>query len=474
MLFNSIDFFIFLPLVFSLYWFVCYKNLKLQNLLIVISSYVFYGWWDWRFLSLILFSTLVDYFIGRGLKNENNNRNRKLLLWISILVNLGFLGFFKYYNFFVISFAEAFTLFGSSININTLNIILPVGISFYTFQTLSYSIDVYKRKLEPTNDFIGFAAFVCFFPQLVAGPIERGTHLLPQILNKRTFSFHQAVQGSKLIIWGLFKKVVIADSLSFHVNNIFNNYKFQEGGVLWLGLIYFSIQIYCDFSGYSNIARGVSNLFGFNLIINFKTPYFSRNIGEFWNRWHISLSTWFRDYIYIPLGGSRVTKFKAIRNIFVIFLVSGFWHGSNLTYLFWGLVHAIIYIPTFIIKSNKTFSTSVVACDRFFPTLKEIFQMLLTYFCVLISWVFFRSDTITDAFNYLKIMFFEFNLPKSNLEGVGYLLIFILFDWFSRKDFNNLNFSKFIIVKWLIFLFFSYQILIHFGKVSNDFIYFQF
>jgi len=244
--------------------------------------------------------------------------------------------------------------------------------------------------------------------------------------------------------------------------------------VLWLGLIYFSIQIYCDFSGYSNIARGVSNLFGFNLIINFKTPYFSRNIGEFWNRWHISLSTWFRDYIYIPLGGSRVTKFKAIRNIFVIFLVSGFWHGSNLTYLFWGLVHAIIYIPTFIIKSNKTFSTSVVACDRFFPTLKEIFQMLLTYFCVLISWVFFRSDTITDAFNYLKIMFFEFNLPKSNLEGVGYLLIFILFDWFSRKDFNNLNFSKFIIVKWLIFLFFSYQILIHFGKVSNDFIYFQF
>jgi len=220
----------FLPLVFSLYWFVCYKNLKLQNLLIVISSYVFYGWWDWRFLSLILFSTLVDYFIGRGLKNENNNRNRKLLLWISILVNLGFLGFFKYYNFFVISFAEAFTLFGSSININTLNIILPVGISFYTFQTLSYSIDVYKRKLEPTNDFIGFAAFVCFFPQLVAGPIERGTHLLPQILNKRTFSFHQAVQGSKLIIWGLFKKVVIADSLSFHVNNIFNNYKFQEGG----------------------------------------------------------------------------------------------------------------------------------------------------------------------------------------------------------------------------------------------------
>ena len=306
MLFNSIDFAIFLPIVFSLYWFVTNKNLKLQNFLIVVASYLFYGWWDWRFLSLIIFSTIVDYSIGQKLQNEESQVKRKALLWTSILVNLGFLGFFKYYNFFLDNFISAFSFFGKEINASSLNIILPVGISFYTFQTLSYTIDVYKRKLEPTKDFISFSAFVSFFPQLVAGPIERATNLLPQFYKKRTFEYAQAVDGMRQILWGLFKKVVIADTCAEYANLIFNNSADYSGSTLVLGAICFTFQIYGDFSGYSDIAIGTSRLFGFNLKQNFAFPYFSRDIAEFWRRWHISLSTWFRDYLYIPLGEVEV------------------------------------------------------------------------------------------------------------------------------------------------------------------------
>ena len=308
MLFNSIDFAILLPIIFILYWFVTNKNLKLQNFLIVVASYLFYGWWDWRFLSLIFFSTLVDFTIGQKLRKEQNQLKRKVLLWTSILINLGFLGFFKYYNFFLENFITAFSLFGTPINVQGLNIILPVGISFYTFQTLSYTIDVYKRKLEPTKDFIAFTAFVSFFPQLVAGPIERATNLLPQFYAKRNFDYSKAIDGMRLILWGLFKKVVIADTCSIFVDDIFQNYMNYSGGTLIVGAILFSFQIYCDFSGYSDIAIGTAKLFGINLMTNFRTPYFSRNIAEFWRRWHISLSTWFRDYLYIPLGGSKVEK----------------------------------------------------------------------------------------------------------------------------------------------------------------------
>jgi alginate O-acetyltransferase complex protein AlgI len=324
MLFNSLDFAIFLPLVFSLYWFVINKNLKFQNLLLVISSYIFYGWWDYRFLSLIFFSTIVDYFVGRKLQNEENRSKRKLLLYCSIIVNLGFLGVFKYYNFFLENFISAFSFFGQEIQGNSLNIILPVGISFYTFQTLSYTIDVYKRKLEPTRDFISFSAFVSFFPQLVAGPIERATNLLPQFYEKRTFNYNNAVDGMRQILWGLFKKIVIADNCAEYANLIFNNSTDYSGITLVLGAIFFTFQIYCDFSGYSDIAIGTSRLFGFNLKQNFAFPYFSRDIAEFWRRWHISLSTWFRDYLYIPLGGSRGSVSMRIRNIFIIFIVSGF------------------------------------------------------------------------------------------------------------------------------------------------------
>ena len=356
MLFNSIDFAIFLPVVFILYWFLLNKNVKQQNLLVFIVSYIFYGWWDWRFLSLILFSTIVDYSIGILLSKENNKKKRKLFLWISILVNLGFLGFFKYYNFFLENFVQAFSFFGKQIQPNTLNIILPVGISFYTFQTLSYTIDVYRKKLEPTKYFIVFGSFVSFFPQLVAGPIERATNLLPQFFQLRKFNYLQAVDGMRQILWGLFKKVVIADNAAEFANLYFNNSGSYTGSELALGALFFTFQIYGDFSGYSDIAIGVSRLFGFNLKRNFAFPYFSRDIAEFWRRWHISLSTWFRDYLYIPLGGSRGGTWMKVRNTFIIFLVSGFWHGANWTFVVWGALNAIYFLPSkrrFIICSSK-------------------------------------------------------------------------------------------------------------------------
>jgi D-alanyl-lipoteichoic acid acyltransferase DltB (MBOAT superfamily) len=359
MLFNSIDFALFLPIVFILYWFFINKNLKLQNILLVIASYVFYGWWDWRFLSLIVFSSFVDYSVGVALSKTNLEHKRKLLLWTSILINLGFLGFFKYYNFFAESFADAFTLFGRHMEPSRLQILLPVGISFYTFQTLSYSIDVYKRKLEPTKDVVAFFAFVSFFPQLVAGPIERATNLLPQFYKKRHFVYAKAVDGMRQILWGLFKKMVIADNCAEYANQIFNNYEDYSGSTLFLGALFFTFQIYGDFSGYSDIAIGTSRLFGFNLMQNFAFPYFSRDIAEFWRRWHISLSTWFRDYLYIPLGGSRGGTWMKVRNTFIIFIVSGFWHGANWTFLIWGFLNALYFLPLLLMKKNRAHTNTV-------------------------------------------------------------------------------------------------------------------
>lgn len=353
MLFNSIDFAIFLPVVFLIYWFIAGKNLKLQNVFILAASYTFYGWWDLRFLFLIVFSTFVDYCVGIGLKHQDNITKRKLLLWTSIIINLGLLGFFKYYNFFLDNFAAAFTFFGSAIKTNSLNIILPVGISFYTFQSLSYSIDVYRRKFEPTNDFIVFSAFISFFPQLVAGPIERASHLLPQFYSLRKFNYAHAADGMRQILWGLFKKIVIADNCAVYANEIFNNSANYPGSTLFLGAIFFAFQIYCDFSGYSDIAIGTARLFGFELMRNFNFPYFSRDIAEFWRRWHISLSTWFRDYLYIPLGGSRGGIGMIIRNTFLIFIISGFWHGANWTFIAWGALNALYFLPLLIAKKNR-------------------------------------------------------------------------------------------------------------------------
>ncbi len=398
MLFNSIDFAIFLPVVFFLYWFVTNHNLKLQNALLVVASYIFYGWWDWTFLSLIAFSSFVDYFVGIGLSKTDNSRKRKILLLISILVNLGFLGFFKYCNFFLDNFVEAFSFFGQSINVQGLNIVLPVGISFYTFQTLSYSIDVYRRKLEPTKDVVAFFAFVSFFPQLVAGPIERATNLLPQFYIERKFEYDKAVDGMRQILWGLFKKMVIADNCAYYATDIFTNYQDYPGSTLLLGVFFFAFQIYGDFSGYSDIAIGTSRLFGFNLMKNFAFPYFSRDIAEFWRRWHISLSTWFRDYVYIPLGGSRGGKWMNIRNIFVIFIVSGFWHGANWTFIIWGALNALYFLPLMLLSKNRI-NTDTVAQGKILPNVKEFFQIGSTFILTLIAWLTVSVLKKTHAIN---------------------------------------------------------------------------
>ncbi len=439
MLFNSIDFAIFLPIVFILYWFVMHKNLKLQNFFIVVASYVFYGWWDWRFLSLILFSTLVDYVIGVKLSTQENQTKRKALLWTSIIVNLGFLGFFKYYNFFLDNFITAFSFFGTEIKANTLNIILPVGISFYTFQTLSYSIDVYRRKLEPTKDFIAFSAFVCFFPQLVAGPIERATHLLPQFYKKRKFDYALAVDGMRQILWGLFKKIVIADNCAVFANQIFNNSADMNGSTLVLGALFFTFQIYGDFSGYSDIAIGTSRLFGFDLMRNFNFPYFSRDIAEFWRRWHISLSTWFRDYLYFPLGGSRGGTWMKIRNTFIIFIVSGFWHGANWTFIVWGALNAIYFLPLLLTNNNRN-NLETVALGKLVPSLKEISLIALTFGLTVFAWIFFRANTIEHAISILSEIFSpslftipEFEGMRMAITTIILVVIFMAIEWKGRE-----------------------------------------
>jgi len=484
MLFNSIDFAIFLPIVFLLYWFVTNKNLKLQNLLIVVASYVFYGWWDWRFLSLIVFSTVIDYTVGRQLRNEENQLKRKILLWTSILVNLGFLGFFKYYNFFLDNFITAFSFFGQEIQGNSLNIILPVGISFYTFQTLSYTIDVYKRKLEPTKDFIAFSAFVSFFPQLVAGPIERATNLLPQFYNKRTFDYSKAVDGMRQILWGLFKKIVIADNCAEFANQIFNNSADMNGSALVLGALFFTFQIYGDFSGYSDIAIGTSRLFGFNLMRNFAFPYFSRDIAEFWRRWHISLSTWFRDYLYIPLGGSRGRTLMKVRNTFIIFIVSGFWHGANWTFIIWGALNAIYFLPLLLTNNNRN-NLETVAQGKLLPSHKEILFILLTFGLTVFAWIFFRAENIGHAFSYISEIFSTslFELPNFSsmrraLITISLTGIFLLIEWLGREGEyaieNIITFFKNNIARWSIYIIIGLSIFIFGNFNKTEFIYFAF
>tara|TARA_Y100000768_G_C23959637_1_gene674629 strand:+ start:16 stop:1446 length:1431 start_codon:yes stop_codon:yes gene_type:complete len=476
MLFNSLEFLIFLPSVFLLYWFVFQKNLRVQNLLLLISSYVFYAWWDYRFLSLIFLSTVVDYFVGLKIYDSKEKNIKKSYLFASILFNLGLLGFFKYFNFFIDSWIDLLGAIGYEQKSTwTLNIVLPVGISFYTFQTMSYSLDIYYRKLKPTKDFLSFASFVSFFPQLVAGPIERASNLLPQILNERVFKYEQGVKGLRLILWGMFKKVVIADSLAPHVDGIFNNYATLDGGVLLLGLIYFSFQIYCDFSGYSDIAIGVSKLFGFKLMSNFKFPYFSRDIGEFWRRWHISLSTWFRDYLYIPLGGSKGGKWSSIRNIFIIFIVSGFWHGANWTFIMWGLTHAILYIPLFLQGKNRRFNTPIFLNNNYLQNLREIYQMGFTFFSTMIAWVFFRSKSVGDGLDYLIKMIINFSTPGENLGGIFFLTIFIVFEILNMGNEQNVFSFRSKFLRMFSYLIISILIIFYiFPEKDNEFIYFQF
>jgi len=469
MLFNSFEFFIFLPIVFILYWFIFNKNLKFQNILILIASYVFYGWWDYRFLSLIAISTFVDYYVGLAIYKSENPSLRKMWLFVSVLFNLSLLGFFKYYNFFIESWTELLSSLGYNIeNTWTLKVILPVGISFYTFQTMSYSIDIYRKQLKPTKDFIAFAAFVSFFPQLVAGPIERASHLLPQMLKCRRFNKKSSVHNLELIVWGLFKKVVIADSIAPVVNDIFNNYTDYSGGTLIIGAIFFAFQIYCDFSGYSDIAIGTARLFGFDLMTNFNFPYFSRSIGEFWRRWHISLSTWFRDYLYIPLGGSKVGKLKGIRNVFAIFLVSGFWHGANWTFIAWGGIHALLFIPSFILGTNRKNLKVNNPKNDWLNHIINFALALFTFSMVTLAWIFFRANSIKDSINYL----FAINSLKLDnssliiLSDIILVFVFLILDAFRYKH------LKIHMIVWIVMIVAIIGCLNR--EAQAEFIYFQF
>ena len=479
MLFNSIEFALFLPIVFLAYWFVANKNLRVQNFFLLAASYVFYGWWDWRFLSLIAFSTIVDYAAGLKIEKSAAKVSKKKWLYLSIAVNLGLLGFFKYYNFFIESWVDAWARFGYEISPYTIKVILPVGISFYTFQTLSYSIDIYRGKLKPTKDFIAFAAFVSFFPQLVAGPIERATNLLPQFYKKRVFEYDKAVDGMRQILWGLFKKIVVADSCAVTVNAIFSDYTSHNGTELLIGAIFFAFQIYGDFSGYSDIAIGTSRLFGVNLKRNFAYPYFSRDIAEFWRRWHISLSSWFKDYVYIPLGGSRGGKWQQIRNTFIIFIVSGFWHGANWTFIAWGALNAIYFIPLLLLQKNRT-NLDIAAQDKWFPSIKEVVQMGTTFLLTVVAWVFFRSESIGDTFNYIILIMKPDNFIKPSIVYLKPLLmsfILIIVEWVQRSKSHGLyrrpGNNKNNLGVW-IFYYVIVLLMLFYASDKQSFIYFQF
>lgn len=476
MLFNSLGFLIFLPIVFILYWSFFEKGLKWQNGILLLSSYFFYGCWDYRFLFLLMFSTLLDYFTGLKMSTAESKTKKKVWFCISVLVNIGFLAWFKYYNFFAESFAAFLSFLGYKPNIWTLKIILPVGISFYTFHGLSYVIDIYRNRIKPEKDFFTYSLFVSFFPLLVAGPIERATHLLPQLKNARSFDFEKASDGLKQILWGLFKKVVVADSCAGYVNMSFNNPFGYSGSTLFLGAIFFSFQIYCDFSGYSDIALGTAKLFGIDLLRNFSFPYFSRDIAEFWRRWHISLTSWFRDYLYIPLGGSRGTVWINLRNTCIVFLVSGFWHGANWTFLAWGLLNAIYFLPLLLLNKNREHIETITTN---LPTVKQLFNILFTFLLVTFGWIFFRADTMNHAVTYFTRIFSV--ALFSSAEPIPFSILFsilflVIIEWTCRRDAYGIqSFAK----KWprpLRWTF--YYILLFFIQnsfnTSQSFIYFQF
>ena len=484
MLFNSIEYLLFLPLVFFAYWFAFKKNTRIQNLFLIFASYLFYGWWDWRFLVLIFLSTLVDFFVGQKIyQNIDVKKKARYWLWLSMAFNIGMLGFFKYCNFFVDSFIDFFQIFGYQMKSTwTLRIILPVGISFYTFQTMSYSFDIFYKKLKPTTNFIAFMAFVSFFPQLVAGPIERASNLLSQIREGRTFNYQQASSGLKLILWGFFKKLVIADSIAPIVDDVFANYHSYPASTLILGVCLFSFQVYGDFSGYSDIAIGTAKLFGIELKSNFRFPSFSRNVAEYWQRWHVSLSTWFRHYLYIPMGGSRVSKLKSVRNIIVIFLVSGFWHGANWTFIFWGGLHALFYIPVFLMGRNRMYAHNVIGENSLFPTPIEVLQVLLTFTLVTFSRIFFRSPSLTDSFQYINKIITDFAYAPY-VHPMGYrmsdfyvlLALFVFYEYLIRKDERSPFKFKSKTVRILLYTAVVLAVLLFYDDgVNRSFIYFQF
>ncbi|WP_455664437.1 MBOAT family O-acyltransferase [Phocaeicola sp.] len=476
MLFNSLEFLIFLPVVFVVYWFV-FKPLRWQNLFIVVSSYVFYGWWNWHFLLLIAFTSFCSYLSGILIQyDRQNGGGAKCYASLNIIINLFILCVYKYYNFFAESLVETFSRIGIELNLTSLDIVLPVGISFYTFQALSYTIDVYRKKIEPTKDIIAFLAFISFFPQLVAGPIERATNLLPQFLKKRMFNYLSAVDGTKQILWGLFKKMVIADNCADIVDNIWGNYAGHSSLMLVVAAVLFAFQIYGDFSGYSDIAIGTARLFGISLMRNFNFPYFSRNVAEFWKRWHISLNTWFVDYVYIPLGGSRKGKFQQFRNTFIIFFTSGLWHGANWTFVLWGVYHALLFLPLMLIGKTKKYAESV-AEDKCLPSIREFCMMLVTFILIVFGWIIFRANNVMEFTDYLQCIITNANVS----EAIGFpkkifffIIILLFIEWINRTKQYGLQFllpKRW--MRWILYLLIAFIILTQMGK-QVQFIYFQF
>jgi alginate O-acetyltransferase complex protein AlgI len=477
MFFNSLSFALFLPIVFVLYWFVFNKTKSSQNLLLIVASYYFYSCWDWRFLFLLVFSTFLDYYTGIRIEKSGTSTSRKFWFWLSIVINLGFLGVFKYYNFFAASFSEVLNGIGLKTSPLLLNVILPVGISFYTFHGLSYVIDIYYKRIKAEYNFVDYSLFVSYFPLLVAGPIERATHLLPEVKVKRTFDFDQAKAGVYQIIWGLVKKVVIADTCATYANAIFDHHESMNSLSLLLGAFYFAFQIYGDFSGYSDMALGMSRLFGLELLRNFNYPYFSRDIAEFWRRWHISLSSWFRDYLYIPLGGSSGGMKMKIRNTFVIFLVSGFWHGSNWTFIAWGFINALYFLPLLVLNKNRS-NMEPVQLHWDLGSLKTILSILSTFLLTCLAWIFFRAKSIGEAFDYISRIFTNQSFlsqylenERYNYELVALILVFILVEWNCRTKIEPIS-GRYSGVKMALCI----AAIIALGTYSDykEFIYFQF
>jgi len=475
--FNSIDYLFFLLIIFFLYWFIFNKKLNVQNYFLLISSYFFYAWWDWRFLTLIFISTLTDYLIGLKIYSLIDKKKRRLYLYLSIAINLTILGYFKYFNFFLSSLNDLLIIFGYQQKpFSTLNIILPVGISFYTFQTISYSFEIYFKKLKPTKNFAAFALFVSFFPQLVAGPIEKARNLLPQILKFRKFNYNQSVIGIRLIIWGMFKKIVIADSLSWRVNYCYENFQILDGGSLFLGLIYFSFQLYCDFSGYSDIAIGTSNLLGFKLIKNFNFPFLSRDITEFWNRWHISLSNWFKDHLFIPL----LIKFRSygssgvLLSTLISFTLIGLWHGANYNFLIFGFFHGILFIPTIFFKRKK-YKNDFFKTKNFKRKIIDLFLAIKIFIYFSISLVFFRSENLNQAINYLWSTLIKFSIPADNRSGILFIFLLLIFELTMQRKARNPLLYKNPIVRYLIYFLISFLVISHFQfNYTPTFIYFRF
>ena len=477
MIFNSIDFLIFLPIVFILYW-QLKNNINLQNLFIVVVSYIFYGWWDYRFLFLISFTSLCSFYSGIMIDYYQSDKSKKRLIAIcNILINIGILAVFKYYNFFIQSLSYLLLQFGIHLDFITINIILPVGISFYTFQALSYTIDVYRGDIKASHNIISFFAYISFFPQLVAGPIERSTNLLPQFSSIRTFKYETAIDGLRQMLWGFFKKIVVADNCAAGVNHVFAEIDSLDSISLFYGALMFSMQIYGDFSGYSDIAIGTSKIFGIKLMKNFNYPYFTRDIAEFWRKWHISLTTWFRDYLYIPMGGSRYGKLKSIKNTLIIFLTSGLWHGANWTFLLWGAYHALLFIPLLITNKNRKHLAGI-AEHSILPSFKELIQMTTTFILVLMGWIIFRAENIGIAIKYYNRMFtnFELTLPVYGKTALIWIIIMLVAEWLQRDKQHTLQIENSIQNKYIrYFIYYAIiSIIIIFQGETAQFIYFQF